>query len=234
MSILRSLAEAAVDSARRAAHAAEHGGKWIPARRRLKVPCPRILRALFMAMTPLWALIPTAASPQARATGLDFAGLPAINFDSDEGFGYGAIAEIYQYGNGTVAPYVWTLQPTVFLTTRGRRDINVFFDAPGILPRGWRFSAFLGTAKQIATPYYGMGNASIYDETLAAEDGPDPYFYRFGRTSHSLTFSVQKDLGTEHLRGLFGGGLVRTTINPFPRGEGTTLYARDFGGEEVK
>lgn len=189
---------------------------------------------LLLAVVALWVAPPSEAASQARSTGLEFAGLPALNFDADEGFGYGALAEVYQYGDGSVTPYQWTLQPTIFLTTRGRRDIDVFLDAPGILPRGWRFSVFLGTARQIATPYYGIGNGSIYDATLTEEEGPNPYYYRFGRTSHSLTFSVQKDLGTERLRGLFGGGLVRTTINPFPRDEGTTLYAADFGGAEVK
>jgi hypothetical protein len=232
MSHLEGAAHTTVDSARRSVHAVEHGGRRTFARKRPKVPSPRIRRVL-LATTALWAFIPTEASPQAGATGIDFAGLPAINFDADEGFGYGAIAEIYQYGDGTIAPYVWTLQPTVFLTTRGRRDIHVFFDAPGILPRGWRFSAFLGTSKQVTTPYYGVGNASIYDETLAEEAGPDPYYYRFGRTSHSLTFSVQKNLRATPLRGLLGGGVVRTTINPFPRNEGTTLYASEFGGDEV-
>ena len=188
----------------------------------------------FLAVTAVWMAMPTGASSQAQTTGRKIGALPAINFDADEGFGYGAIAEIYQYGDGSVAPYLWTLQPTVFLTTEGRRDLNVFFDAPSVLPKGWRLSAFAGTSKQIATPYYGLGNASIYDETLDAEDGPDPFFYRFGRISHSLTFTLQKDLGTQGLRGLLGGGLVRTTINPFPEGEGGTLYALDFGGEEVK
>lgn len=189
---------------------------------------------LLLAVAAFCLIPPSEAASQARSTGLEFAGLPAFNFDADEGFGYGAFAEVYQYGDGTVAPYQWTLQPTIFLTTRGRRDIDVFFDAPGVLPRGWRFSVFLGTARQIATPYYGIGNASIFDATLTEEGRGNPYFYRFGRTSHSLTFNVQKDLGTEHLRGLFGGGLVRTRINPFPRDEGTTLYAADFGGEEVR
>ena len=192
-----------------------------------------VAKVLSLAITAIWFSMPTGVSSQVRPTGLEVAALPATNFDADEGFGYGALAELYQYNDGAVAPYVWTLQPTVFFTTEGRRDFTVFFDAPGLLPSGWRLSAFLGTQKQIATPYFGPGNASVYDETLDRDDGPDPYFYRFGRTSNSLAFNLQKDLGTQHLRGLFGGGLVRTAINPFPEGEGGTLYALDFGGEEV-
>ena len=88
---------------------------------------------------------------QAERTGLEIAGLPALNYDSDEGFGYGVIAELYDYGAASRQPYEWTLQPTVFLTTGGRRDFTVFFDSPHTLPSGWRIDAFVGSEKQIAT-----------------------------------------------------------------------------------
>ncbi len=176
---------------------------------------------------------PGDAASQLPSTGFEVGALPALNFDADEGFGYGAIAELYQYGDGSVKPYLWTLQPMVFLTTEGRRDVTLFFDGPGVLPDGWRLSAFLGTRKQIATPYYGLGNATVYDETLDREDGPDPYFYRFGRTRRSLTFTLQRDLGSPRLRGLFGGGFVRTTVNPQSEGGTRTLYGLDLGLEET-
>ena len=57
--------------------------------------------------------------------------MPAINFDSDEGFGYGVVVELYRYGEGDeFDPYLLTLQPTVLLSTEGRRDFTVFFDTP--------------------------------------------------------------------------------------------------------
>lgn len=159
--------------------------------------------------------------------GLEVGALPALNFDSDEGFGYGALAELYHYGDGTRAPYVWTLQPTIFLTTEGRRDFTLFLDAPHVLPRGWRLDAFLGSEKQIATPYYGMGNEAEYDAALEAEGGPDPRFYRFGRTRRSATLNLQRSLGGTPLRALLGGGLVRTILDPVPEDEGVTLYAQE-------
>src|ERR1044071_8958972 len=75
-----------------------------------------------------------AAAQQPRR--LEISGLPALNFDADEGFGYGAIVEMYRYGAPGL-PYRYTLQPTVFLTTQGRRDFTVFFDAPGLIDQ-WR------------------------------------------------------------------------------------------------
>jgi hypothetical protein len=172
------------------------------------------------------------AAPQASRTGLEFGGVPAINFDSDEGFGYGAVVELYQYGDGSAAPYLWTLQPTVFLTSEGRRDFTVFFDAPHALPGGWRLDAYLGSEKQIATPYYGLGNASAYDAE-AVTDG-NPYFFRFGRTRRAGTLNLQRPLGGGPLRVLVGVGVTHGSVVTVPNGEGTTLLAREVAASEVR
>src|SRR5215212_11019482 len=81
----------------------------------------------------------TSASVPRSPAGWEITGVPALNYDADEGFGYGAILELYDYGRG-VQPYRMTIQPTVFLTTEGRRDVTLFVDAPALLPDGWRLS----------------------------------------------------------------------------------------------
>lgn len=176
----------------------------------------------------LVAALPVRGGAQAPRSGLEFGGLPALNFDADEGFGYGAIAELYHYGDGGRTPYVWTLQPTVFLTTEGRRDLTLFFDAPHLLPGGWRIDLFLGTEAQIATPYYGMGNDARWDETR--ETDADPYYYRFGRARRSGAVNLQRPLGRLPLRLLLGAGVGRTEVTPVPEGEGTTLLAAELAG----
>ena len=52
-----------------------------------------VAKVLSLAITAIWFLMPTEVSSQVRPTGLEVAALPAINFDADEGFGYGALAE---------------------------------------------------------------------------------------------------------------------------------------------
>lgn len=181
----------------------------------------------------LLALCPSPVAAQAVGpTGLEVRVLPGVNFDADEGFGYGVLAETYQYGAGDAAPYVWTLQPTVFLTTKGRRDLQVFFDSPHLLRGGWRLTGFIGTERQIATPYYGLGNATEYDPALDAEDGANPRYYRFGRTRNSGTFTLQRYLAHTPVRMLLGAGLERTSLVPIPEETVTTLFALDFGAAE--
>jgi hypothetical protein len=189
-------------------------------------------RAPFFALVAGLAL-PLGASAQTEPTSsLEIAGLPALNFDSDEGFGYGVLAEVYRYRSGDFAPYVWTLQPKIFFTTRGRRDLTVFFDAPHLLPGGWRMDVDLGDERRLATPYYGLGNASTHDPALEDPDGPDPHYYDFGRHRRSLLFNLQRAIGDLPLRGLFGGGLVSTKIEPVPEDVGSTIYASEPSAAE--
>ena len=160
-------------------------------------------------------------------TGWDIAGVPALNYDADEGFGYGAILELYNYGRG-VQPYRFTIQPTFFLTTQGRRDLTVFFDAPALLPGGWRLVAFAGREQQLAQPYYGVGNATTHD--LAIEEGPNPYFYRFGRTRVRMTADIQHRIVGSPARLLLGAGVSRVSLDLTPFDSGTTLLAAELAG----
>jgi outer membrane protein assembly factor BamA len=163
------------------------------------------------------------APAQSVSTGLEKSALPAINFNSDEGFGYGITAQAYQYGDGTVRPYKYTVQPLLFLTTKGRRDLSVFFDAPHLLPLNWRVSAFAGREQQLATPFYGVGNATAHDESL--EDDPNPYFYRYGRTAMRFSGDLQHSI-VGPLRLLLGSGVRSVTIDRTPFDSGTTLLAQ--------
>src|SRR5690349_2825765 len=89
----------------------------------------------------------TAAAQERRH--VEFSGIPALNFDADEGLGYGAIVQLYGY-DANPGVYRWTLQPTLFFTTEGRRDYTVFFDAPSRLGQPWRLTAFAGREQQLS------------------------------------------------------------------------------------
>ena len=167
-----------------------------------------------------------APPPPPPPRGWEFFALPALNFDSDEGVGYGALAEIYNYGNG-VQPYRFTVRPIVFLTTKGRRDFVLFFDAPKLLPNNWRLDGYIGREQQLATPYYGIGNNTTYDKQL--ENPPNAYYYRYGRTVQRVFANLQHKIGSLPARGLFGAGFanIRTDATPFD--SGTTLMAQQLG-----
>jgi outer membrane protein assembly factor BamA len=175
--------------------------------------------------TATW-LSPLAGSADAqRLKGVEVSGLPALNFDADEGFGYGALLALYAY-EPNATTYRWTLQPTVFLTTEGRRDYTLFFDAPSGSSHAWRKTLFVGHEQQLATPYYGMGNETPYDSAL--EHGSTRYFYRYGRTRDRISFDLQHGFGHPSIRALIGAGVSNDAIDLTPFDSGTTLLQRDL------
>jgi len=49
-------------------------------------------------------------------TGWNFGGLPVVSYDTDMGFEYGALMELYQYGKGDLFPdYYHTNRLTLYL-----------------------------------------------------------------------------------------------------------------------
>ena len=172
-------------------------------------------------LVPLSAASPLHAQVSPGPTGWEPRGLPALNYDSDEGFGYGVLLELYNYGDGGYSPYRFTIQPTVFLTTGGRRDFNLFFDAPHLLPEGWRIDALLRSERQFSIPYYGLGNFSLFGPRKKDMEGQ--YYYRFGGTRRRASVNIQRTLGDTPLRVLAGLGATRTKIDPLPKDAITTL-----------
>lgn len=160
----------------------------------------------------------------AAQTGRELAGVPALNYDADEGFGYGVILQLYDYGPG-LTPYRYMVEPQVFLTTGGRQQLSLFFDAPHVV-EGWRVDAYLARIRQVAWPFYGIGNDASYDDALVTD--ADPYYYRFDGTRTQLRLNVQRPLGAG-LRLLLGGGLASVSLRPVPHDSGTTLLAQQLG-----
>jgi outer membrane protein assembly factor BamA len=190
-------------------------------------PAPWPLTLVIVACLTVAPRVAQAQQPAGRASSprREITGIPAINFNSDEGFGYGVVVQYFDYGD-SARPYRYTIQPTLFFTTRGRRDVSVFFDAPHFLPDGWRLGAYVGREQQLATPYYGIGNVTPYDS--AAELPPNPYYYRYGRTGYRVTADLQRTIGPS-VRVLLGVGLRTVEINKTPFDSGTTLLVGETG-----
>jgi outer membrane protein assembly factor BamA len=182
----------------------------------------RVAALVAFAAIPCVAQQPAAQPP--AETGWEWFVLPTLNFSSDDGFGYGALLDLYNYGDG-VTPYRFMIRPIVLLTTKGRRDIVLLIDAPRLLPRGWRFDAFVGREQQLATPYFGIGNETVNDTTLS--DQGDDFYYRYGKTQLRVAANVQREL-SRSVRLIAGAGLVDVELDATPFDSGTTLLLQQL------
>jgi hypothetical protein len=181
----------------------------------------------------------TLAFPDRRSW--EVAGVPALAFDSDEGFGYGVALELYRHAHGPAplldgraAPYLLTLQPQLSASTRGRRSASLFLDVPRLGAAGWRVTGTAGYERHPAIPWYGAGNDAVWNRTRSDPDGTDPHFHRFGRTRLRAMADVQRPLGSENrYRLLVGAGSARVEIDAAAPERGTTLLREEFDAAGV-
>lgn len=142
------------------------------------------------------------------------AALPALSYDADEGFGYGLMGAVYAYGPSGGSPYRFTLQPKVLRTTGGRRDYEIFFDAPGRLLEGWYLTAELFREKLLAAPYYGTGNDAPYRPEL---EETHPHYYRYRQVRNEASVTIQRAVSEFPIRLLAGWRLGWSRYEPHAR-----------------
>lgn len=98
-------------------------------------------------------------------TGLGFGALPAVSFDSDLGFQYGAIVNLFQYGDGTNYPkYDHSLYLEWSRYTKGTGINRIMYDTERLLP-GIRTTVDVTYYTDQMLPFYGFnGYQTHYDE----------------------------------------------------------------------
>jgi len=109
-------------------------------------------------------------------TGLNFGPLPAIAFDADKGFQYGALLQIFNYGNGENYPnYNSKMYMEYSRFTKGSQLIQFRYDDKTLFP-GVRWSSAFRATLDKAYDFYGFnGFETNYD---AGQMSP---FYRYSR-----------------------------------------------------
>jgi hypothetical protein len=111
---------------------------------------------------------------------IEYGALPAINYDTDLGFGFGAIASVARFATG-YRPYKWRLELQAYATVKrapGKgaefpfHDDYLNMDFPGLLGNRLRITGRIGFRKFANTGYFGFGNAAKSDKPWETLD-PD-------------------------------------------------------------
>ncbi|MEZ4429606.1 MAG: BamA/TamA family outer membrane protein [Nannocystaceae bacterium] len=117
---------------------------------------------------------------------LEFGVLPALNYDSDLGFGFGLIGTLAKFYPGYV-PYRWRIELLLYATVRPAPGGGAQFpyhedyidtDFPGLFNNRLRIRATLSFNRFSTASYYGVGNASPLQEPWKAidpDEEPDQY-----------------------------------------------------------
>ncbi|MCF7741026.1 MAG: outer membrane protein assembly factor [Candidatus Marinimicrobia bacterium] len=134
----------------------------------------------------------------ATQTGWKFSGIPAVNYNSDDGFGYGVIGSVFNYKEGGYQPYYLKINSTIFRTTGGKQLYSIFIDSPFIPNQNYRLNLRLQLRDEDNYPYFGPGNSSTYNADYLDEDKPNLYkgdkYYYFRKKQVKLLVNLQRQL----------------------------------------
>ncbi len=118
------------------------------------------------------AIVSLAAQDKAEKvkTGWNFGPLPAVSYNSDLGFQYGALCDIFYFGDGSTYPtYLHKFNVELSHYTKGETIAHMFYDSKYLIP-GLRLTAAISYLDSAMTPFYGFnGYASPLDMDLTKE-----------------------------------------------------------------
>ncbi|MDW7692038.1 BamA/TamA family outer membrane protein [Flammeovirgaceae bacterium SG7u.111] len=142
--------------------------------------------------------------------GWTFGALPAISFDTDVGFQYGALANFYNYGDGTKYPeYLQSIYIEWSRTTKGSGINRFYFDSEYLIPN-IRVTADVSYLTEKAIQFFGFnGYDAVYNanwENDTHADYKSRVFYRHDRRLFRAmaTFQGKLKADTDKFRWLAG------------------------------
>ena len=140
--------------------------------------------------------------------------VPAVAYDADKGFRYGALTNIYNYGDPSVYPFY---KHSIYLewshTTKGNDLKQIKYDSEYLIP-GIRFTGIARLETEKAMDFYGFnGFESMYISALENDEHDDyisRMYYRMGFRSLRIKANFQGKLVGRKLR--WFGGLAHYNI----------------------
>ncbi len=133
--------------------------------------------------------------------GYSFGVLPAVSFDADLGFQYGALVNIFDYGDGVRYPnYDHSLYFEASQYTAGSTLLRAYYDSPKLI-KGIKTTADVTYFKDLALNFYGFnGSQAIYNaswEDTDAADYKSRVFYRHQREMFRVITNFKGHIGTK-------------------------------------
>jgi hypothetical protein len=107
--------------------------------------------------------------------GWTFGALPVVAYDADMGFQYGALAQFFDYGDGTIYPdYRHTFYVEVSRFTKGSGVNQLFYDSKYLIPGNIRITADLDYLTERALDFYGFnGYEANYEQSITDQESED-------------------------------------------------------------
>ena len=131
-------------------------------------------------------------------TGWNLGALPAISYNSDLGFQYGALVNLYDYGDGSRYPkYDHSLYVEASMYTKGSGLLRFYYDSEALI-KGIRVSADISYIPDQTYSFYGFnGYNAVYNHAWEETDNSayrSRVFYRQKREFFRVKLDFQGDM----------------------------------------
>lgn len=134
--------------------------------------------------------------------GWTFGALPSVAYDADLGFQYGALANIYYFGNGSTYPeYLHSFYVEAAYTTKRYGIFRFFYDSKYLIPKH-RLSVDISYLPDAMCDFQGYnGYQSVYNPEWADHKTADNQeyvtraFYKFKRDIFRVSGDLQGNIG---------------------------------------
>ncbi len=156
-------------------------------------------------------------------TGLGWGALPVVAYNSDEGFRYGALANLFMYGDGSRYPlYDHSMYIELSWTTKGGAKYQTTYDSDRLIPN-IRTTMELSYTTEKALDFYGFnGYNSLYNsdfEDKVHDDYKTQLYYRHQRKLFKIKADFQGKIIEKKLRWLAGFGIYNMKVSTVDRDE---------------
>lgn len=150
--------------------------------------------------------------------GWTFGALPAVSYNSDLGFQYGGLVNLYYFGDGSTYPkYMHSLYAEISRYTKGSGINRVFYDSEYLIP-DIRVTADFSYLTEKALDFYGFnGYDAVYEPMWEDDTAPDDIYksrmyYRHERNMFRAMVDLQGSLSGRELRWVAGFGILHNKV----------------------
>lgn len=165
------------------------------------------MKKTFLVFLLAFLVLSLSAQEKKVKTGWKFGGaLPAVTYDSDLGLEYGALAEFFNYGDGSKYPdFIDHTYTEISRYTKGSGIYRFMFESRHIIP-GVQWISDLSYLPDKAATFYGFnGYESVYNKDWMDDKLPnDVYrsrmFYRFQKNQFRFKNDFQGKLSGDNLK----------------------------------
>lgn len=141
--------------------------------------------------------------------------LPVLSFNSDEGFGYGIIAQIDEKANKKYSPYLLSHRIVMKQSTGGTSEFSYRFDSKYLLPKELRITLELKYKANKLEPFHGFGGAQTryeeaYTDSMSGGLFRGIYYYKYYKKFFRISTILQGSIIENKFRWLGGISFLNT------------------------